>query len=48
MKLNGAFLVNEDLTVRARLVNPSVVFICKNCPVPHNEGSDWAEGGKPR
>ena len=36
-ELNGEFLVNEDLTVRPRLVNPSVVFICKNCPLPiHN------------
>ena len=29
-ELNGRFLVNQDLTVRPRLVNPSVVFICKN------------------
>ena len=45
-ELNGEFLVNEDLTVRPRLVNPSVVFICKNCPLPiHNARGEAHNGG---
>ena len=44
--LNGKFLVNQDLTVRPRLVNPSVVFICKNSSSPiHNARGEAHNGG---